>query len=89
MFLVVDALVVNKHNLKFIFQGNQGFYNNRPGSYYGPSPPQQQLEVVFLYIPEQSVGAVIGSKGQNIKNIMHLSAARIKVIISNVLLKHL
>ena len=35
--------------------------------------------MVYLYIPEQSVGAVIGSKGQNIKNIMHLSAARIKV----------
>ena len=40
---------------------------------------QQQPEVVQLYVPEKSVGAVIGSKGQNIKNIMRLSGARIKV----------
>ena len=46
----------------------------------GPSQNvQHQPEVVQLYIPEKSVGAVIGSKGQNIKNIMRLSGARIKV----------
>lgn len=64
-------------------------YMGGAASYYGRAPynaganavpPQQQLEVVYLYIPEQSVGAVIGSKGQNIKNIMHLSAARIKIM---------
>lgn len=59
-------------------------------NYYGRSmynggglnlpPPPQQLEVLFLYIPEQSVGAVIGSKGQNIKNIMQMSGARIKIM---------
>nr|KAG5693519.1 hypothetical protein BaRGS_006221 [Batillaria attramentaria] len=56
--------------------------NYYPGSFGGSSSPQQQqqLEVVYLYIPEQSVGAVIGSKGQNIKNIMRLSAARIKIM---------
>lgn len=58
-------------------------------SYYGRAmyngglslpPPPQQLEVIFLYIPEQSVGAVIGSKGQNIKTIMQISGARIKIM---------
>ena len=67
----------------FPIQGGAANYYGR-SSYSGGGPnspisPQQQLEVVYLYIPEQSVGAVIGSKGQNIKNIMHLSAARIKV----------
>ncbi|XP_025093573.1 insulin-like growth factor 2 mRNA-binding protein 2 [Pomacea canaliculata] len=58
--------------------------NYYPSTFGGPSPStpqqQQQLEVVYLYIPEQSVGAVIGSKGQNIKNIMRLSGARIKIM---------
>ena len=50
------------------------------GALGGPSQNiQQQPEVVQLYVPEKSVGAVIGSKGQNIKNIMRLSGARIKV----------
>ncbi|XP_076466149.1 insulin-like growth factor 2 mRNA-binding protein 2 [Babylonia areolata] len=63
------------------YMGVGGNYYGRSMYGGGPSvPPQQQLEVVYLYIPEQSVGAVIGSKGQNIKNIMHLSAARIKIM---------
>lgn len=57
-----------------LFQG-AAYY---PGAFNGP-PQVQQPEVVQLYIPEKSVGAVIGSKGQNIKNIMRLSGARIKV----------
>ncbi|XP_070211068.1 insulin-like growth factor 2 mRNA-binding protein 2 isoform X4 [Littorina saxatilis] len=65
-------------------QGGATNYYQQQRSPYGVGPnsvlPQQQLEVVYLYIPEQSVGAVIGSKGQNIKNIMHLSAARIKIM---------
>ncbi|CAG2239333.1 Insulin-like growth factor 2 mRNA-binding protein 1,Insulin-like growth factor 2 mRNA-binding protein 2 [Mytilus edulis] len=43
-------------------------------------PPQQELEVTYLYIPENTVGAVIGSKGSNIKEIMRLSSARIKIL---------
>lgn len=43
-------------------------------------PPQQELEVTYLYIPENTVGAVIGSKGSNIKEIMRLSNARIKIL---------
>ena len=44
-----------------------------------PQPPQEETEIACLYIPESAVGAVIGSKGTNIKNIMRLSGARIKV----------
>ncbi|XP_052682204.1 insulin-like growth factor 2 mRNA-binding protein 2 isoform X2 [Crassostrea angulata] len=50
------------------------------GFYYGQGgPPQQDLEVTYLYIPESTVGACIGSKGSNIKEIMRLSGARIKI----------
>nr|XP_022305782.1 insulin-like growth factor 2 mRNA-binding protein 2 isoform X1 [Crassostrea virginica] len=50
------------------------------GFFYGQQgPPQQELEVTFLYIPESTVGACIGSKGSNIKEIMRLSGARIKI----------
>ena len=45
------------------------------------APPQEEIETAFLYIPETAVGAVIGSKGTNIKNIMRLSSARIKVTV--------
>lgn len=60
------------------FMGS-GYY---PGT-YGHGQLQQQPEVVQLYVPEKSVGAVIGSKGQNIKNIMRLSGARIKIVGAN------
>jgi len=54
-----------------------------PGTVGPQSTSMQQPEVVQLYIPEKSVGAVIGSKGQNIKNIMRLSGARIKILGAN------
>ncbi|XP_067650630.1 insulin-like growth factor 2 mRNA-binding protein 2 isoform X2 [Haliotis asinina] len=66
--------------------------NMYPGLFGGPGQPmqqqqqqqqqqpQQQMEVIYLYIPESTVGAVIGSKGSNIKNIMRLSNARIKIM---------
>lgn len=62
----------------WLFSQGAAYY---PGAFSGPPQVQQQPEVVQLYIPEKSVGAVIGSKGQNIKNIMRLSGARIKVIL--------
>ena len=62
-----------------MYQGGPGIYGAAP-----PQPPPQQLEVTYLYIPESTVGAVIGSKGTNIKNIMRLSSARIKVCSHNI-----
>ncbi|RUS82919.1 hypothetical protein EGW08_009303 [Elysia chlorotica] len=63
----------------FSLQGS-GYY---PSNYGGHAQMQQQPEVVQLYVPEKSVGAVIGSKGQNIKNIMRLSGARVKIVGAN------
>ncbi|XP_052095924.1 insulin-like growth factor 2 mRNA-binding protein 2 isoform X4 [Mytilus californianus] len=63
-------------------EGGGGGGNYYPGIYgQVPNvPPQQELEVTYLYIPENTVGAVIGSKGSNIKEIMRLSSARIKIL---------
>ncbi|XP_064613636.1 insulin-like growth factor 2 mRNA-binding protein 2 isoform X2 [Liolophura sinensis] len=62
--------------------GNWGF----PNMFCGPPapPPQQEMvEASYLYIPENSVGAVIGGKGANVRNIMRLSNAKIKIVSSN------
>ncbi|XP_052246177.1 insulin-like growth factor 2 mRNA-binding protein 3 isoform X2 [Dreissena polymorpha] len=65
------------------YQMGGGMYQGGPGL-YGAAPPQQQqqptLEITYVYIPETTVGAVIGTKGTNIKNIMRLSGARIKIL---------
>ena len=37
------------------------------------------VETVYLYVPNQAVGAIIGSKGQFIKNLIKLSGASIKI----------
>lgn len=45
-------------------------------------PFQQQApeqEVVYLFIPTQAVGALIGKKGQHIKQLAHFAGASIKV----------
>ncbi|XP_061412904.1 insulin-like growth factor 2 mRNA-binding protein 3-B isoform X2 [Lethenteron reissneri] len=40
---------------------------------------QTEQETVFLFIPTQSVGAIIGKKGQNIKQISRFAGASIKI----------
>ena len=54
--------------------------------YGGPSVPggspvngYPEPEKVFLYIPNTAVGAIIGSKGSYIKNLIKLSGASIKI----------
>lgn len=39
--------------------------------------PEQ--EVVYLFIPTQAVGAIIGKKGQHIKQLARFAGASIKV----------
>lgn len=39
----------------------------------------QEQEVVYLFIPTQAVGALIGKKGQHIKQLAHFAGASIKV----------
>ncbi|KAJ8282338.1 hypothetical protein COCON_G00048570 [Conger conger] len=41
------------------------------------SPPEQ--EVVYLFIPTQAVGALIGKKGQHIKQLARFAGASIKI----------
>uniref|UniRef100_A0AAY5ERU2 Insulin-like growth factor 2 mRNA binding protein 2b n=1 Tax=Electrophorus electricus TaxID=8005 RepID=A0AAY5ERU2_ELEEL len=42
-----------------------------------PAPPPQ--EVVYLFIPTQAVGALIGKKGQHIKELARYAGASIKI----------
>lgn len=38
-----------------------------------------EQEVVYLFIPTPAVGALIGKKGQHIKELAHFAGASIKV----------
>uniref|UniRef100_A0A665WWI8 RRM domain-containing protein n=1 Tax=Echeneis naucrates TaxID=173247 RepID=A0A665WWI8_ECHNA len=51
------------------------------GLYGVPSASQQapEQEVVYLFIPTQAVGALIGKKGQHIKQLAHFAGASIKI----------
>lgn len=42
----------------------------------------QEQEVAYLFIPTQAVGALIGRKGQHIKQLAHFAGASIKVGLS-------
>ncbi|XP_074551513.1 insulin-like growth factor 2 mRNA-binding protein 2a isoform X4 [Halichoeres trimaculatus] len=43
------------------------------------SQQAQEQEVVYLYIPNHAVGALIGKKGQHIKQLAHFAGASIKI----------
>ncbi|XP_060910280.1 insulin-like growth factor 2 mRNA-binding protein 2a isoform X1 [Labrus mixtus] len=43
------------------------------------SQQAQEQEVVYLFIPTQAVGALIGKKGQHIKQLAHFAGASIKI----------
>lgn len=45
--------------------------------FFQQQAPEQ--EVVYLFIPTQAVGALIGKKGQHIKQLAHFAGASIKV----------
>uniref|UniRef100_A0AAV2KMG4 RRM domain-containing protein n=1 Tax=Knipowitschia caucasica TaxID=637954 RepID=A0AAV2KMG4_KNICA len=47
------------------------------GSLYGYGAPEQ--ETVFVFIPAQAVGAIIGKKGQHIKELSRFAGASIKI----------
>uniref|UniRef100_A0A8C4QUA2 Insulin like growth factor 2 mRNA binding protein 3 n=1 Tax=Eptatretus burgeri TaxID=7764 RepID=A0A8C4QUA2_EPTBU len=48
-------------------------------SSYPPFMQQPEPETVFLFIPTQSVGAIIGKKGQHIKQLARFAGASIKI----------
>ncbi|KAG7502607.1 insulin-like growth factor 2 mRNA-binding protein 2 isoform X1 [Solea senegalensis] len=58
-----------------------GLYGVPPASAIPHQHSQQapEQEVVYLFIPTQAVGALIGKKGQHIKQLAHFAGASIKV----------
>ncbi|XP_068602232.1 insulin-like growth factor 2 mRNA-binding protein 2a isoform X1 [Brachionichthys hirsutus] len=58
-----------------------GLYGVPPASAitHQHSQHAQEQEVAFLFIPTQAVGALIGKKGQHIKQLAHFAGASIKI----------
>lgn len=70
-------------------------YSSRGPSLYGSGPvsypyqgnvsTQQRIsvnevqEITYLYVPNNSVGAIIGTKGSHIRNIIRFSGASVKI----------
>jgi len=68
--------------------GNQGMYSPMQPHPQHPQHPQQPLspsphgsthEMIQICVPSSSVGALIGSKGANIKNVIKDSGARVSI----------
>lgn len=68
--------------------GAMGMYGSSPTSYPPlyptPIPGHHQSqhtteEVAYLYIPNSAVGAIIGTKGSHIRNIIRFSGASVKI----------
>ncbi|XP_067228744.1 insulin-like growth factor 2 mRNA-binding protein 1 isoform X3 [Chanodichthys erythropterus] len=53
--------------------------NSVPGPPYGPILQASEQETVHVYIPAQAVGALIGKKGQHIKQLSRFAGASIKI----------
>lgn len=70
---------------------NRGGLYSSPGAYsaiYQGGPPSQSTvpqgagdgqETTYLYIPNNAVGAIIGTKGSHIRNIIRFSGASVKI----------
>uniref|UniRef100_A0A674NVI6 Insulin-like growth factor 2 mRNA binding protein 2a n=1 Tax=Takifugu rubripes TaxID=31033 RepID=A0A674NVI6_TAKRU len=55
-------------------------HSSHLSSLYGVPPASaQEQEVAYLFIPTQAVGALIGKKGQHIKQLAHFAGASIKI----------
>jgi insulin-like growth factor 2 mRNA-binding protein 1 len=82
------------HPMAIMSTANMGYGSRVPALYSSaptPYPYQSNLpvqqgvptsdaqETTFLYIPHYSVGAVIGTKGSNIRNIIRFSGASVKI----------
>ncbi|KAK5645814.1 hypothetical protein RI129_004278 [Pyrocoelia pectoralis] len=64
--------------------GSRGLYAGQapyPGMYPAgaPSGAGDSQETTFLYIPNNAVGAIIGTKGSHIRNIIRFSGASVKI----------
>lgn len=83
------------HPMAMMSTAGMGYSSRGPGLYgSGPAPypyqgtlptPQGGVpaadtqETTFLYIPNNSVGAIIGTKGSHIRNIIRFSGASVKI----------
>ncbi|XP_076162178.1 insulin-like growth factor 2 mRNA-binding protein 2 [Ptiloglossa arizonensis] len=82
------------HPMAMMSTAGMGYSSRGPGLYgSGPAPypyqaslPTQQgvpaadtQETAFLYIPNSTVGAIIGTKGSHIRNIIRFSGASVKI----------
>ncbi|XP_051564798.1 insulin-like growth factor 2 mRNA-binding protein 2 isoform X4 [Myxocyprinus asiaticus] len=56
-----------------------GLYGVPPASAISHQHTAPEQEVVYLFIPTQSVGAIIGKKGQHIKQLARFAGASIKI----------
>ncbi|XP_027734073.1 insulin-like growth factor 2 mRNA-binding protein 2 isoform X1 [Empidonax traillii] len=56
-----------------------GLYGAPPASAFPHQHPLPEQEVVNLFIPTQAVGAIIGKKGQHIKQLAQFAGASIKI----------
>ncbi|XP_030350291.1 insulin-like growth factor 2 mRNA-binding protein 2 isoform X2 [Strigops habroptila] len=56
-----------------------GLYGASPASAFPHQHPLPEQEVVNLFIPTQAVGAIIGKKGQHIKQLARFAGASIKI----------
>eukprot|EP00090_Calanus_glacialis_P038742 TRINITY_DN67523_c0_g1_i1.p1 TRINITY_DN67523_c0_g1~~TRINITY_DN67523_c0_g1_i1.p1 ORF type:complete len:527 (+),score=131.57 TRINITY_DN67523_c0_g1_i1:121-1701(+) len=68
------------HPAQQAYNRNQG-YMPSPGLQGAPrpAPPQVPLETSYLYIPNAAVGAIIGTKGSHIRNIIKFSGSTVKI----------
>ncbi|XP_068185790.1 insulin-like growth factor 2 mRNA-binding protein 2a isoform X2 [Antennarius striatus] len=80
--LNLNALGIFSSNLPMLppAAGARGAVCPVVSSGYSPFLQQaQEQEVVYLFIPTQAVGALIGKKGQHIKQLAHFAGASIKI----------
>ncbi|XP_066989727.1 insulin-like growth factor 2 mRNA-binding protein 1 isoform X10 [Macrobrachium rosenbergii] len=69
--------------------GGMGMYGSSPTTYpplypspvqgHGPHGSEVCEETAYLYIPNSAVGAIIGTKGSHIRNIIRFSGASVKI----------
>ncbi|KAJ1187301.1 hypothetical protein NDU88_004078 [Pleurodeles waltl] len=56
-----------------------GMYGASPVGAFPHQHPAPEQEIVYLFIPTQAVGAIIGKKGQHIKQLARFAGASIKI----------
>ncbi|XP_076018024.1 insulin-like growth factor 2 mRNA-binding protein 2a isoform X2 [Genypterus blacodes] len=69
-----DVAAINSHSPHL-----SGLYGVPPGSAISNQHSVSEQEVAYLLVPTQAVGALIGKKGQHIKQLAHFAGASIKI----------